>query len=107
MPTYEYKCLDCGETFEVFQSMTEPRLSECRLCGGRVKRLIGAGAGIIFKGSGFYCTDYKKNNGGGDARKEKDGQPAAESKKTPEAKSETKAAASAKTSGNEGKASKQ
>jgi len=67
MPTYEYKCLDCGKTFDVFQNMTAPRLTECRFCGGRVKRLIGAGAGIIFKGSGFYCTDYKNNGGDKDS----------------------------------------
>lgn len=69
MPTYEYKCLDCGKTFDVFQNMTAPRLTQCRFCGGRVKRLVGAGAGIIFKGSGFYCTDYKNNNGNGGTRR--------------------------------------
>ncbi len=104
MPTYEYKCLDCQKCFEVFQSMTEPRLTECRFCGGRVKRLIGAGAGIIFKGSGFYCTDYKNSNGGNAAREKKDAQPAAESK-TNETKSEAGGAASSKSAGDEGKTS--
>jgi len=61
MPTYEYKCTDCGRRFEVFQNMTEEPLAECGVCKGRLKRLIGAGAGIIFKGTGFYCTDYRKN----------------------------------------------
>ena len=60
MPTYEYKCNECGYRFEKFQRMTEARLTECPECNGAVKRLIGAGAGIIFKGSGFYCTDYRK-----------------------------------------------
>ncbi len=61
MPNYDYKCLDCGHVFEVFQSMTEDPISACEKCGGSVKRLIGSGAGIIFKGSGFYETDYKKS----------------------------------------------
>jgi putative FmdB family regulatory protein len=62
MPTYEYKCDDCGHRFEKFQRMTEARLTECPECQGTVRRLIGAGAGIIFKGSGFYCTDYRKSS---------------------------------------------
>lgn len=62
MPTYDYKCLDCGYTFEYFQSITDEPLSVCPNCGGVVKRLIGAGAGPIFKGSGFYQTDYKNNS---------------------------------------------
>ncbi|MFA6929897.1 MAG: FmdB family zinc ribbon protein [Lentisphaeria bacterium] len=59
MPTYEYKCNACGNHFDVFQKMTDARLTECPKCHGSVQRLIGAGAGIIFKGSGFYCTDYR------------------------------------------------
>lgn len=59
MPTYEYKCLKCDCRFDHFQTMTDTLLSTCPDCGGDVKRLIGAGAGIIFKGTGFYCTDYK------------------------------------------------
>ena len=59
MPTYEYKCLNCDYTFEVFQSMSAKVIEECPKCGGKVKRLIGAGAGPIFKGKGFYQTDYK------------------------------------------------
>ncbi len=62
MPTYEYKCLECGIHFERFQSMTDEPVKTCPECGGKVKRLIGAGAGIIFKGSGFYETDYKKSH---------------------------------------------
>ena len=60
MPTYEYKCEKCGYCFEEFQSMTAEPLKECPKCKGKVKRLIGKGGGIIFKGSGFYATDYKK-----------------------------------------------
>lgn len=62
MPTYDYKCSDCGNTFELFQKMTENPLSECPKCGGKVTRLIGPGAGPIFKGSGFYQTDYKNSS---------------------------------------------
>ena len=65
MPTYEYSCLKCGKTVEIFQSMKDAPLKTC-LCGkkGRIKRLPGLGAGIIFKGSGFYETDYKRKSGG-------------------------------------------
>ncbi|KAF0151274.1 MAG: hypothetical protein FD143_2079 [Ignavibacteria bacterium] len=62
MPTYEYKCLDCGETFEHFQRITAEPLTTCLSCSGQVKRLIGAGSSPIFKGSGFYQTDYKNNS---------------------------------------------
>lgn len=62
MPTYDYKCLECGHTFELFQSMTAEPVKICPECNGKVKRLIGAGAGPIFKGSGFYQTDYKNNS---------------------------------------------
>lgn len=60
MPTYDYECQKCAHRFEVFQKMTARHLSKCPKCGGKVRRLIGSGAGIIFKGSGFYATDYKK-----------------------------------------------
>jgi len=59
MPTYEYECGRCAHTFEAFQSMTDKPLLKCPECGGRVRRLIGAGAGILFKGSGFHATDYR------------------------------------------------
>ena len=61
MPTYEYSCLKCGKTIEVFQSMKDAPLKTCT-CGkkGKVKRLLGRGAGIIFKGSGFYENDYRR-----------------------------------------------
>lgn len=60
MPTYDYVCQDCSHAFEHFQSMSSDPLSTCPECQGRLKRLIGAGGALIFKGTGFYCTDYKK-----------------------------------------------
>ncbi len=64
MPTYDYKCKACGHTFALFQSMTENPRKKCPSCGRMtLVRLIGTGSGIIFKGSGFYETDYKRRNG--------------------------------------------
>ncbi len=60
MPTYEYECVSCRHSFEVFQSMKDAALTICPECGKRVKRIIGGGSGIIFKGSGFYVNDSKK-----------------------------------------------
>lgn len=60
MPTYEYECTNCGWRFEVFQKMSDAPKGSCPKCGKVLRRLIGAGAGIIFKGSGFYATDYRK-----------------------------------------------
>jgi putative FmdB family regulatory protein len=70
MPTYEYSCEKCGKGFEAFQSMRDDPFRECpkELCRqkkwghGKVKRLVGTGAGLIFKGSGFYITDYRSNS---------------------------------------------
>ena len=62
MPTYDYECSDCGHAFEAFHSMSADPLSVCPECAGTVKRLIGTGAGIIFKGSGFYETDYRSSD---------------------------------------------
>ncbi len=64
MPTYDYECQKCGNTFEVFQSMNDRKLSKCPdpECKGKVTRLLGTGAGIIFKGSGFYETDYRSES---------------------------------------------
>ena len=78
MPTYEYLCEKCGHTFEKFQSMLDAPLKTCPqdLCArkrwgkGPVKRVIGAGAGLIFKGSGFYITDYRSEGYQAAARKE-------------------------------------
>ncbi len=75
MPTYDYVCESCGDRFEHFQKMSSEPLTTCSKCGGHLKRLIGSGVGIIFKGSGFYCTDYRpggasKPKEGGDAPKQ-------------------------------------
>ncbi len=61
MPTYEYECRKCGHRFEKFQAITAAPVKTCPRCKGRVARLLSGGAGIIFKGSGFYQTDYKKS----------------------------------------------
>ena len=62
MPTYDYKCTECNHAFEMFQMMTADPITNCPECDGIVKRLIGTGAGPIFKGSGFYQTDYKNRS---------------------------------------------
>ena len=62
MPTYEYRCLKCKKKFEKTQSMKDEALKKCIYCRGKVERLIGAGSGLIFKGTGFYATDYKKTS---------------------------------------------
>jgi putative FmdB family regulatory protein len=63
MPTYEYECQRTGKGFERFQSMTEKPLKECPECGGLARRVISAGVGVIFKGSGFHATDYGSGSG--------------------------------------------
>ena len=61
MPTYDYECQKCSHVFEAFQNMSDDPLDTCPVCGGGVKRLIGGGLGVIFKGSGFYVTDNKSS----------------------------------------------
>lgn len=75
MPNYDYECSKCNRVFEVFQRISEEPLKTCPTCGGRVKRLIGGGIGIIFKGSGFYSTDNKRSSASGGNGKPK-GEPA-------------------------------
>ncbi len=84
MPTYEYECGKCGHRFEVFQSMTEPPRKRCPKCRGKVRRLVSGGAGIVFKGSGFYATDYRSNAYKEQKRKEsgESSKPKGESKDT-------------------------
>jgi len=61
MPTYEYKCPKCGTEFEAFQKITSKPVAKCPKCGGRAKRQLSGGAGLVFKGSGFYLTDYGRS----------------------------------------------
>ena len=68
MPTYDYECAKCGYKFEKFHKMSDKPVKKCPKCKGKVDKLIGAGGGIIFKGSGFYHTDYK-NKGSGKSEK--------------------------------------
>lgn len=78
MPTYDYECTSCGYTFETFHGMTEEPELSCPQCGNTVRRLIGGGAGIIFKGSGFYATDNRKSSAASDSGKKDDKQGAGE-----------------------------
>ncbi len=84
MPTYEYECDKCGHRFDVFQSMTEPPRKRCPKCRGKVRRLVSGGAGIVFKGTGFYATDYRSNSYKEQKRKEsgESAKPKSESKDT-------------------------
>jgi putative FmdB family regulatory protein len=73
MPTYDYACDACGHGFELFQSITEPVKRKCPECGKlRLRRLFGTGAAIVFKGSGFYQTDYRSESYKEKAKAEKD-----------------------------------
>ena len=102
MPTYEYACAKCGQQFEKFQPIADNALTVCPkdLCcqkrwgKGKVKRVIGAGAGLLFKGSGFYITDYRSEGYKASAKKESTA--AASPAKTAPAKPEAKPAAPAK-----------
>jgi len=71
MPTYKYECDKCGHQFEKFQGMLEAPVKKCPKCKGKVSRLISSGAGVIFKGKGFYQTDYKKSPGTGEKKTDK------------------------------------
>ena len=62
MPKYDYQCLDCKYTFEVFHGINEKPQKRCPRCEGKTQRLISGGSGVIFKGNGFYATDYKKKS---------------------------------------------
>ncbi len=109
MPTYEYLCEKCGQTFEAFQSMKDEPFKSCprALCrqkewgSGKVKRLLGTGAGLIFKGSGFYATDYRSPGYKESAKKESSGSAVASA-----ASGEKKAEAPKTDSGKSGDTSK-
>lgn len=92
MPTYDYQCQACGHELEIFQPITESPKKKCPRCGKlRLKRLLGTGAGVIFKGSGFYETDYRSEGYKKAAQKEK---PSTDKKDVKqETKTETKAEA--------------
>ncbi|MGC2353813.1 MAG: FmdB family zinc ribbon protein [Candidatus Udaeobacter sp.] len=98
MPTYEYSCQKCGQNFEAFQSMRDEPFRECPkdLCRlpkwghGKVKRLLGTGAGLIFKGSGFYTTDYRSDSYKEAAKKESPAKPADGGEKSAAPKETTK-----------------
>jgi len=108
MPTYEYTCEKCGATFEQFQSMNDQPFGTCpkdrcaqkRWGRGKVKRLVGTGAGLIFKGSGFYITDYRSEGYKAAAKKESDSAKPAASEAKPAA---GKASDSVKPKGDPGK----
>jgi putative FmdB family regulatory protein len=97
MPTYEYSCEKCGKGFEAFQSMRDDPFRECpkEFCRqkkwghGKVKRLVGTGAGLIFKGSGFYVTDYRSNSYKEAAKKDAPATPAAGSGEKPSSAKES------------------
>ena len=99
MPTYEYQCEKCGYEFEKFQSITASVLRKCPKCGkSALKRLIGTGAAVIFKGTGFYQTDYPSNSYKQAVKKESDKSSKKEEKKEvkTEAKTETQKTSPAK-----------
>ncbi len=96
MPTYDYECLSCHHRFERFHSMTAEPESQCPECGGPVKKLIGTGAGILFRGSGFYITDYRSSDY---KRKAKEESGSGSGTSTPPASPETKSTPTTKGSG--------
>jgi putative FmdB family regulatory protein len=90
MPTYEYECQKCQHQFEVFQSIKDAPRRTCPKCRGRVKRLLSTGGGLLFKGSGFYATDYRKSSYKEAAKKESTTTKPAPAKTEPVKSSSTK-----------------
>ena len=94
MPTYDYKCQSCGHAFEELQSFSAPLLTKCPACKkNKLERLFGGGGAIIFKGSGFYETDYRRT---GEKKAEGTEAPAAAAETRGDAKPEAKPAAAPK-----------
>jgi len=91
MPTYQYHCNACGKDFEIFQQITADPISKCPHCGKRgLQRLIGAGAGVIFKGSGFYQTDYRSESYKKGAQEEKSSRDSSNVEKSSQDKADNK-----------------
>lgn len=91
MPTYEYKCSACGHMFEEFQSMKAELLRTCPNCKkDALRRIMGGGGGMIFKGKGFYLTDYRKSGGNGEGKPESSGTKPAKPSETPKSDSSKK-----------------
>ena len=87
MPTYDYSCTACGHRFERFESINDDALKACPKCSKKkAKRMLGTGAGLIFKGAGFYTTDYKQAG----SKKDSGSEPSKEPEKKSESKSESK-----------------
>ena len=97
MPTYEYQCQKCKKRHEAFQSITAKPLTKCPKCSGRLKRLISSGSGFLFKGSGFYITDYRSKSY--QEAKKKDQAPSSSS--PPAARSEGRAGSKPSSGGSE------
>lgn len=91
MPTYEYKCRKCGNLFDQFQKMTAKAAAKCPKCGAKAERQLSGGAGLVFKGSGFYLTDYgRAGQSKPSAEGDKAEKPATEKKTSSESKPESK-----------------
>ena len=105
MPTYAYRCIKCNHEFEAFHKMTaHPRAKRCPLCGGRAPRVISAGAGFLFKGGGFYTTDYRSEEYRSKAEAEKDTAPPKSESSEAAAKADQPVKPAAKKSRKKGKA---
>ncbi len=91
MPTYEYECSQCGGHFDIVQRMSDPPQKICDICGGALAKLLSTGSGLIFKGSGFYITDYKNAGApGGKGEKGEGGEKSESSEKTDSRKPDSK-----------------
>ena len=111
MPTYQYECAKCGHQFEVFQSMKDNALEVCpkdkcaqkRWGKGKVQRQLGVGAGIIFKGSGFYITDYRSDSYKAGAKKDSESSSSSSSSSSTSKKADAPSSSASSTSKSESK----